>query len=43
MGRSYTHDITDIMGDAEAGLQSAVLAGGGDYLENWSGREPATG
>lgn len=37
MGRNYTIDLVDIVGDAQAGLQSAALAGGDDYLEAWAG------
>ncbi len=35
LGRNYVADFLDIVADAEAGLQAAVLAGGGDYLEAW--------
>jgi hypothetical protein len=35
LGRDYVADILDSVSDAQAGLQSAVLAGGGDYLEAW--------
>ncbi len=37
LGRDYRADILDSVSDAQAGLQSAVLAGGGDYLEAWEG------
>ena len=36
LGRSYVLDVVGLVADAEAGLQSAVLAGGGDYLEAWA-------
>ncbi len=35
LGRNYVADFLDQVADAQAGLQSAVLAGGGDWLENW--------
>ena len=35
MGRDYTIDLVDLVGDAQAGLQSAALAGGGEYLDAW--------
>ncbi len=35
LGRDYVADILDTVSDAQAGLQSAILAGGGDYLEVW--------
>ena len=37
MQRSIVFDLVDAMSDAEAGLQSAALAGGGDYLDAWAG------
>jgi hypothetical protein len=37
LGRDYVADFLDAVSDAQAGLQSAVLAGGGDYLEAWEG------
>jgi hypothetical protein len=37
MNRSIVFDLVDLVSDAEAGLQSATLAGGGDYLETWAG------
>jgi hypothetical protein len=36
LGRSYDLDFRSLVDDAKAGLVSAVLAGGGDYLGNWS-------
>jgi hypothetical protein len=36
-GHNYTIDLVDIVGDAQTGLQSAALAGGGDYLDAWAG------
>jgi hypothetical protein len=35
LGRNYVADFLDIVSDADAGLESAVLAGGGDYLDAW--------
>jgi hypothetical protein len=35
LGRNFVADILDQVADAQGGLQSAVLAGGGDYLEAW--------
>ena len=45
MGRDYTIDLLDFVCDARAGLQSATLAGGGDYLDAWQleHRERLTG
>jgi hypothetical protein len=33
LGRNYKMDFVDLVGDAQAGLQSAALTGGGDYLD----------
>ena len=35
LGRNHFLDVLDLVSDAEAGLQSATLAGGGDHLGNW--------
>ena len=36
MNRSIVFDLVDMVSDAEAALQSAALAGGGDFLESWA-------
>jgi hypothetical protein len=36
MNRDIAFDLVDMVSDAEAGLQSAALAGGGDFLESWA-------
>ena len=38
LGSNIVFDLVDIVSDAEAGLQSATLAGGGEFLESWAGR-----
>ena len=37
LGSNIVFDLVDIVSDAEAGLQSAILAGGGEFLESWAG------
>jgi hypothetical protein len=36
LGRDYGADITDLVEDANTALQSAALAGGGDFLASWA-------
>jgi hypothetical protein len=36
MGRDVPFDIIDMISDAEVALQSATLAGGGEYLDSWT-------
>jgi hypothetical protein len=36
MNRDIAFDLVDMVSDAEAGLKSAALAGGGEYLESWA-------
>jgi hypothetical protein len=36
LGRNYVHDVLDLVSDAQAGLQSATLAGGREYLDGWA-------
>ena len=36
LGAPYQREVRDLVEDAKAGLQSAALASGGDYLLNWA-------
>ena len=36
LGRSYDLDIRDLIEDAKAGLQTAMMADGGHWLANWA-------
>ena len=36
LGSNIVFELVDIVSDAEAGLQSATLAGGGEFLESWA-------
>jgi hypothetical protein len=36
MNRDIAFDLVDMVSDAEAALQSAALAGGGEYLDGWA-------
>jgi hypothetical protein len=42
LGRSFPRDAWDLNADAIAGLDSAVLAGGGPFLESWHGDTAAS-
>jgi hypothetical protein len=35
LGRNYVNDVLDLVSDTGAGLDSAVLAGGGEFLDGW--------
>lgn len=36
LGSNIVFELVDLVSDAEAGLQSATLAGGGEFLESWA-------
>jgi hypothetical protein len=36
LGRPYDRDLLDLVEDADRALTSATLAGGGEFLTNWS-------
>ena len=39
LGQRYHEDVVDLVSDASAALESATLAGGGDWLEAWAGEQ----